>query len=312
MDDTGSRLRVVDFHSHFVPAALARNTYHSMPPAQRDFWEGVHGRLTGGPGIVPAMDRAGVSVRVLSCSPEFLRAADGTMPDGDDERANDALAALVSGSPSRLCAMATVDGYAGERGAKELERAVRQLGLGGVFFESASGDLLPDAPEARDTLTAAAELGVPVFLHPVPDAELKRRFRGCRSASERFVRGTINSAAVIAMLEGGLFEELPRLRVVVTSLAVGGLLLAECLGAGARLGVRRNLFVDTTGLHPTMLRTTVDLLGADRIVTGTDWPVVTETDLPARLQATLGELGLSRGEQEAIAGATAAGLLGLH
>jgi hypothetical protein len=56
-----------------------------------------------------------------------------------------------------------------EAGARELTHAVTELGLRGVFVESAKGALLPDAEEARPTFAAAAALGVPVFLHPVED-----------------------------------------------------------------------------------------------------------------------------------------------
>ena len=43
----------------------------------------------------------------------------------------------------------------------------------------------------------------------------------------RLARATINSAALIAMLEGGTFDEIPGLRVVVTTLAFGGLYYLE-------------------------------------------------------------------------------------
>jgi predicted TIM-barrel fold metal-dependent hydrolase len=112
-----------------------------------------------------------------------------------------------------------------------------------------------------------------------------------------------------------MFEDFPDLHVVVTALALGGLMVGECLADGAGIGPRasprRNVYIDTTGMHATMLRAAVDLVGADHVVTGTDWPVVTETDLPERLGRLFGECGFSTEAQHMIAGGNARRLLRL-
>jgi aminocarboxymuconate-semialdehyde decarboxylase len=182
------------------------------------------------------------------------------------------MAEWVDGNP-RLCGLASVDAYAGDDAATELTRAVTALGLSGVFMESAKGELLPDCSQAEPVLAAAASLAVPVFLHPVPDPGLKARF-----GNERVVRSTINSAAILAMIAGGVFEKHRGLKVVVTALALGGLLLADRIPDG--------VYIDTTGMKPAMLRGAVELLGARRVVAGTDWPVVQE---PADRLASLPE-----------------------
>jgi predicted TIM-barrel fold metal-dependent hydrolase len=131
--------------------------------------------------------------------------------------------------------------------------------------------------------------------------------------SERLSRSAINSAALLAMVHAGMFEEMPHLNVVVTALALGGLMVGECLADGARIGKhaspRRNVYIDTTGMHPVMLRAAIDLVGADHVVTGTDWPVVTETDLPARLASLFDQCGLGEADRELIANANARRLL---
>ena len=45
-----------------------------------------------------------------------------------------------------------------------------------MFVESAKRDLVLGAKETRPTLAAAASLGVPVFVHPLTDPELHKRF----------------------------------------------------------------------------------------------------------------------------------------
>jgi len=190
--------------------------------------------------------------------------------------------------------------------------------IGGVFVPSAKGNLLPDAKEARPTIAAAAALQIPMFLHPVEDAQLFDRFKPFGWLGIRLTRGTINAAALFAIMEKGVFEELPDLRVVVTALALGGLLLAGTVGDGAKLHAgtapltRRHVYVDTTGVHPAIIRSAVDLLGADHVLLGTDWPVVVEAAVGSRLQATMTAIGLNAQEQKMIAGGNALHLLAIQ
>src|SRR5256885_16188953 len=108
----------------------------------------------------------------------------------------------------QTCALpifATVDAYAGDVAARELTRAVKELGLRGVFVESAKGDLLPNAPEARPTFATAAALGVPVFVHPVTDPAMHNRFKRLGPLGVRLARPNINAARLVALPQGGVF-----------------------------------------------------------------------------------------------------------
>ena len=188
-------LDIFDFHTHVAGRA------HPKFPLLSD--EGA---------LKASLDEQCVSARAISTPLEFLG---GEAP----EQANDRIAEAVQ-SDHRLVGIATVDAYTGDAGARELERAVRGLGLRGVFVESGKENMLPDAPDAQPTFAAAASLGIPVFLHPVADRALKTRFVRCGARmSERLTRGAINSAAVFAMIESGLFERHAGLNVVVTALA---------------------------------------------------------------------------------------------
>ena len=271
-------LEIFDFHGHVAGWA------HPLSPL-----------LCDQRALKASLDEQGISGRAISTPPEFLG-------DETPTQANDRIADTVR-ADRRLVGLATVDSYGGDAGARELERALRELGLRGVFVESAKGDRLPDAAEAQPTFAAAASLGVPVFLHPVPDRALKTRFAKCGRMSERLSRGTINSAAVFAMIESRMFERHAGLKVVVTALALGGLLLGGPVPEG--------LYIDTTGHHPAMLRASLDLLGARRVVAGTDWPVVQERSLPERLESMLQSFGLDAADRQRVAGGNARALLGL-
>lgn len=305
---------IVDFHNHFIgPKFEMTATGTSSGPAG----DLLKRNMTDEGALVGSIGEAGIAARVINTPTAFLEDKDGKVPAGTHQKINEELAALQGRHKGRLIAMATVDAYGGEASAKELQRAVKQLGLRGVFVESGSRGLLLDAEEARPTLQAAAELGVPVFVHPVTDPQMHERFKKHGRNGIRLARATINSASLIAMLEGGVFEKVPKLNVVVTTLAIGGVLMAGGFGAGMNIRAdapadkRRHVYIDTMGLHPALVSSVVALLGADHVLMGTDWPIVVEKDVPARLQKAMDASGLDAASQALLAGGNTMRLLGL-
>jgi predicted TIM-barrel fold metal-dependent hydrolase len=127
----------------------------------------------------------------------------------------------------------------------------------------------------------------------------------------------VNSAALIALVEGGVFAELPDLRVVVTGHAIGGLAMASGLSRQSRLptgatGVMRgHVYIDTQMIHPALIRVAVDLLGADRVMAGSDWPIVDDGPMRGPLRDAMARAVLSDDEQDAIAGGNCLRLLGV-
>jgi aminocarboxymuconate-semialdehyde decarboxylase len=224
----------------------------------------------------------------------------------------------VARHPGRIHGLASVDAYDGERAAREAERAIGTLGLRGLFVDCARGDLMIDTPQARPTLEVAARLGVPVFVHPVAPQPLTRQMAPYGLIGTLFARGTINSASLIALVEGGVFEALPGLRVVVTAHAIGGLAMASGLSnqsrspSGAVEVMRRHVFIDTQLIHPALIRAAVDLLGADRVMVGSDWPIVDEGPIRDPVADAMRRAGLSASEQAAITSGNCRRLLGIH
>jgi predicted TIM-barrel fold metal-dependent hydrolase len=230
---------------------------------------------------------------------------------------NDDLAGLVARHPGRIHGLASVDAYDGDKSAREAERAIGELGLRGLFVECARGDLLIDAPQARPTLEVAAKHGVPVFVHPVAPQPLTRQMVPYGLIGTLFARGTVNSASLIALVEGGIFSQLPGLRVVVTAHAIGGLAMAAGLSSQSRLPggtidvMRRHVFIDTTLFHPALLRASVDLLGAGNVVAGSDWPIAGDQPIRGMLTDAMRGAKLSDDEQSAIAAGNCLRLLGI-
>ncbi len=312
-------LPIVDFHNHFVDPSWTLTTVAQAAPSDGPRWQGINAKLQSVTTLLGSLEANGVSARVINTPTAFLEDADGNVPRDAHARINDQVAALCARHAGKLHGLATVDAFAGDAAARELGRAVKDLRLRGVFVESASprrGLLFGDAP-TRPMIQLAADLGVPVFLHPQTDPQLHERFSRTGRLGLRLARGTINSAALVNMLEGGAFDDAPALRLVVTTWAFGGLLLAGANDDGARIrrdtpaASRRHVYVDTMGLHPVTVRAAVDLLGADHVLMGTDWPVADERSVQERLAAAMAHAGLDAAQQRMVAGGNALRLLGV-
>src|SRR4051812_7247142 len=224
-------LNIVDFHSHHIPARFEQTTVRSAPSNQRARWEALARRLSDEDFLLKDIREGDIAARVVNIPAQLIADAEGCVPHETIRAMNNDLAALVEQYPGRIHGLASVDAYDGDRSAREAERAIRELGLRGVFVDCARGDLKIDAPQARPTLEVAAKLGVPLFAHPVAPQPLTRQMASYGIIGTLFARGTANSASLIALVEGGVFSQLPDLRVVVTALAFGGLAVAAALSS---------------------------------------------------------------------------------
>jgi predicted TIM-barrel fold metal-dependent hydrolase len=309
--------QIIDFHNHHVPARFALTAALAAPPSQRARWDLLARKLPDEDLLLKDIRDGLLGARVVNIPGNLIADTQGHVPHETIMATNDHLAGLVARHPGRIHGLASIDAYDGDRAAHEAERAIRDLGLRGLFVDCARGDLLIDAPQARPTLEVAARLGVPVFVHPVAPQPLTRQMAPYGLIGTLFARGTVNSASLIALVEGGVFSQLPGLRVVVTAHAIGGLAMAAGLSAQSRLpsgtidAMRRHVFIDTTLFHPAVIRASVDLLGAGNVLAGSDWPIAGDTPLRGPLTDAIRQAKLSEDEQKAIAAGNCLRLLGL-
>lgn len=309
--------RFIDFHSHFYDRAWF--------PSPTTKGQGILARawplLTNIAAQLAAMDDANIDAKVLSAPSALLVEPGKQLPANMMERINDHFAELVSTYPKRLLALATIDAFQGEVAAREVERAIQKLGLGGICVDCAQGDLFLDAPEARPTLDAAAKLGVVIFVHPISPVVLTERLSRLGHTGILLARGTENAASLLALLRSGLFDELPDLKVVLPMIGAAVFLFAGIAeqdygheegwrGASPRI-TRQRLYVDTMGFDPATIRFAVDLLGYDHILVGSDWPIM---PIASRqyVEEVLARLDLADPQREAILGGNTARLLTKH
>jgi predicted TIM-barrel fold metal-dependent hydrolase len=308
---------IIDFHNHHIPARFELTAANTAPTSQRSRWEALARKLSDEDALLQEIRAGDISARVVNIPAQLIADADGHVPHDTIMAANDHLAALAARHPGRIHGLASVDAYDGDRSAREAERAIRELGLRGLFVDCARGELMIDAPQARPTLEVAASLGVPVFVHPVAPQPLTRQMVPYGLIGTLFARGTANSASLIALIEGGTFSQLPGLRVVVTALAIGGLATAAALSNqsllpdGAAEVMRKHVFIDTMGFHPALIRAAVDLLGSGNVLAGNDWPILSDGPIRGALTAAMRQARLSGDEQSAIAADNCRRLLGI-
>ena len=310
-------LQVIDFHNHHVPERFKLTAGLTQPASQRARWEKLAVVLADEDALLQDIREGHLQARVVNIPGNLIADAEGHVPHYTLVAVNDHLAEMIARHPGKLYGLATVDGYDGERSAREAERAVQQLGMRGLFIDCARGDHLIDAPEARPTLEVAASLGVPVFAHPIAPQPLTRQMEPYGLIGTLFARGAVNSAALIALVEGGVFSELPGLRIVVTAHAIGGLSMVAGLAGQSRLPVnvmeimRRHVFIDTTLANPALLRLCVDLLGSANVLAGSDWPIAGQMPVTNQLQSAMDAARFSQAERQGIAADNARRLLGL-
>jgi aminocarboxymuconate-semialdehyde decarboxylase len=268
--------------------------------------------------ILGAMDHRKLDAAAVSPPPELLLY--WTRPDLGAVIAhvmNDGLAEMARARPDRFLPLATLPLQDGNLAARELERAVTELGLrGACVCTHVNGVDLDDAGVAP-VFAMAERLDVPLFLHPQNAGDVTR----LRDHHLWNLVGFPMETAVCAakLILGGVLERFPRLKIV---LAHGGGFLPYQLGRLAhgyrvRPALREhlrsppdaylgNIHCDSLVHNETALRFLLDRLGADHVVLGSDHPFDMGNDAPVD---AIRALGLPRAAERAVLGDTLARLL---
>lgn len=236
------------------------------------------------------------------------------MPLAAVRQANDWLAALSHEYPT-LAGFAVVDAFAGDVAAREAERAIVELGLSGLVIDSSrNGTFIADA-SVRPTLEVAAQYRVPVFVHPVAHPEAEVLIRGAGNLGNSLGRGLMNGVAFLSVIQSSLLVDLPDVHMVFATLGLGAIVQAARGGVYGRAertaGRRPNIYFDTMGHDPDIIRILTGFFGAERVLAGTDWPILTALNRD-EFRQSLAQAGLNDQEARLVAGGNARRLLGLR
>lgn len=305
---------LIDFHSHYYEQSWSSFPAQQAPTVLQRAWP----LLTNIEDQLAVMDSAGIAVKVVS-APTGAIVPPGQTPSPDlIKRINDRFAELQSSYPHRLLTLATVDAFQGEDAAREAERAIQQLKLGGLCVDCSHAGRYLDKPEARAVFAVAAQLNVPVFVHPVSPSGLTERLAPLGHTGILMARGTENAASLLALLRSGIFDKFPNLKIVFPMIGVPILFFAgladleygreeDWHGTKPSL-TRQRLYVDTMGFDVATIRFAIDLLGAEHILFGSDWPIMPLMS-DHKVEEVLTALFLSEDQKKAIRGGNTLRLL---
>lgn len=286
----------IDVHTHFYPPAylqaIAKHSDHAsityddrnrmMVNYAGDYnvVEGAHRDV----GIrLRDMDNFGIDMSIMSLTTPGVHVEKAETGIRLAQIANDEYNDMLKQHPDRFQFLATLPAQAPDAAAKELERAVNDLGLvGGMIFSNINGDTL-EQEKFWPIYEAAEALGVPLMIHPTAPAFASYLNDYRLVALLGFAYDT--TMAAVRMVLAGVLDRYPKLTLIQTHL--GGVLpyMAERVERGYNIYPEiagklqrqpmeyfREMYLDTVLFDPDALKLGLAFAGENRILLGSDHP----------------------------------------
>jgi predicted TIM-barrel fold metal-dependent hydrolase len=240
------------------------------------------------------MDRGGIDLQVLSNVGSVLTSGGGDAPAELrlTREANEQLAVAIATHPDRFAGFAILPMAQPEAAAAELERAVRSLGLQGAMIHGTTNGRFLDDPAFLPVLERAAELAVPLYLHPAPPpATVRAAYYSNLDPTVAFVLATSGwgwhaetGLHALRLILAGVFDRLPTLQIILGHM--GEMLpfmlarsndtltpMATYLQQPVAEYFLHHFYITTSGFFsdPPLLLA-LQVVGADRILFSVDYP----------------------------------------
>jgi predicted TIM-barrel fold metal-dependent hydrolase len=289
-------MKIVALEEHFVTAEVT-DAWQTVDLPWRDL--ALRGALAGdiparllefGPRRLAAMDDAGVDVAVLSLTSPGVQNLDPELAVRLARDANDRLAEAVRAQPDRFQGFATLPTPSPEIAAKELDRAVRELGFNGAMLHGRTRDRNLSDHEFWPIFEAADALRAPLYLHPQSPQQgvLDAYYNGFGDEIDAlFGRPGIGwhyetGIQILRMILAGVFDRFPNLQIITGHWGEVVLFYLEridLLHRAVKLPrkiseyFQQNVSVTASGVFSQRyLRWSLEVLGPDRIMFATDYP----------------------------------------
>lgn len=277
---------VVDAHCHILPGSF-RERYEELAAKDATFaalFPKPNPKMATSEGLLEAMDGAGVSHAVVMGM--------GWKTQGVAREVNDYLAEAAAGEPGRLTGFGSVNPAWGQEAAAEIRRCA-DMGLRGVgeLHPDTQGFEIADAVVMGPIMGELLGLGWPLVVHSSEPVGHLYPGKGSTTPDRlyKFIAAFPNNVIVCAHWGGGLpfYYMMPEVPKVLS-----------------------NVYFDSAAspflYGPEVFERVAQLTGAERILFGTDYPLINHR----RLLRQVLESGLPKADQRAILGGNAAALLG--
>lgn len=278
--------QIIAIEEHFMHTPL---TDHFSKKGHHP--EKIRSRLYDFVGIrLEEMDAAGIDMQILSHqSPGSQRLSDQIALSAC-KSSNDALASVISDHPTKFHGFAMLPTNLPYVAAKELERAVKDLGLKGAMIHGLSAGQMVDSPRFWPIFAKAEELGIPIYLHPAdPDSIVTDRYYSPYNESHPMLSraawgfGIETGTQAVRMILSGIFKKHPKLKIILGHFGEAiPFWLPRIHESLTRPGndevdfagiFKRNFWVTTSGFFSNeALDLSLKVLGENRILFAIDWP----------------------------------------
>lgn len=321
----------IDFHAHAQSPKVIEIIAEA--PGAPVFENTPHNRHLAETRYVPAMTDINVRLRAMDqqrvdmqvVSPAPNDTAFGYWADEDVSArivaaANEHVAEVCALRPDRLIGLGGVSLQFPELAAAQLRSSRTTLGLRGAEISTRAGEIEFDDPRLDPFWATAEELDAVLFIHP-PGNTLGGRIS--RYYLINLIGNPLDTTiALTHLIFGGVLDRFPRLKIVAAH--GGGYLPSYFSRTEHGYAVRpelqtvprppreylRRIWIDNLVFDPENLRHLISVMGASRIVLGTDYPFDMGQESPVDLVDAVA--GLSDEQAAQIKGGNAIELLGLR
>jgi len=322
-----------DLHTHYYPDAFFRlieqvggafsfgtdPTGRTIIRYRGSRFFGITPPMTDPARRIEDMDRVGIDVEVLSLSTPNVYFAPPERQAEVARLVNDAYAELAARYPKRFKGFASIPMDDPDAALRELERTQGELRMNGVIvLSNINGRALTD-PRYRPFFAECDRRRVCVFIHPMIPASAE--------PFAEYVLGPIigfpfdTTLAVARLCYAGVFRELPNIRWILGHLGGAVPYLMERMDNGyrdfaeCRVNIDelpsvylKRLYYDTVSFSPTALTLARELVGAEHLVMGSDYPhLLGSID---RAVSSIEALDIPKADKERIFSGTAREILG--
>lgn len=305
-------MKKIDVHCHYYPEGylkelLKRGVDNTVGvPLSKVKWDSLDIRLTD-------QEKNGIDIELLGVSSPNVYFKDKELSLSLAQMTNDELADICRKYPDRFGCLASLPLVNMQYAVDELNRAVNKLKMDGVVLGTNIDGRGLESPEFLSIFEEIQKKKVPIFLHPMHPrgSEYMQDYQTLSIVG--FVFET--TLTVTKMVLSGLFERFPDLKMVLPHLGGTIPFLQARIDLGfqtyeaARVSIGKTgklpsdyfkkLYWDTTTSYPSSLLCTHQLVGADHILFGTDYPYTRGFRMPLSIEV-IEKSDLSGEEKEKI------------